>query len=161
MALGEDPPVVGPACFHSQQAAEKALKAALVLEGIEFPYVHDLTRLRNLLPRGVVRRSVGRRVAAPDGVGCRVSLSRRLAGSHTDRRRRRLGQRGSCLRFRHGRVRTPRRSGGIGGHRWRPAVRTAQRGSVPGVAPGVRALDGQGATHYHVGGAAWRCHALP
>ncbi len=52
MALGEDPPVVGPACFHSQQAAEKALKAALVLEGIEFPYVHDLTRLRNLLPGG-------------------------------------------------------------------------------------------------------------
>ena len=52
MALGEDPPVVGPACFHSQQAAEKALKAALVLEGIEFPYVHDLRRLRDLLPDG-------------------------------------------------------------------------------------------------------------
>ena len=52
MALGEDPPVVGPACFHSQQAAEKALKAALVLEGIEFPCVHDLRRLRNLLPDG-------------------------------------------------------------------------------------------------------------
>ena len=52
MALAEDPPVVGPACFHSQQAAEKALKAALVLEGIEFPYVHDLRRLRNLLPDG-------------------------------------------------------------------------------------------------------------
>ena len=52
MALGEDPPVVGPACFHSQHAAEKALKAALVLEGIEFPYVHDLRRLRNLLPDG-------------------------------------------------------------------------------------------------------------
>ena len=52
MALGEDPPVVGPACFHSQQAAEKALKAALVLEDIEFPYVHDLRRLSNLLPDG-------------------------------------------------------------------------------------------------------------
>ena len=50
MALGEDPPLVGPACFHSQQAAEKALKAALVLERIEFPYVHDLLRLRNLVP---------------------------------------------------------------------------------------------------------------
>ena len=44
--------MVGPACFHSQQAAEKALKAALVLESIEFPYVHDLRRLRNLLPDG-------------------------------------------------------------------------------------------------------------
>ena len=40
MALDDDPPLVGPASFHSQQAAEKALKAALVLEGIEFPYVH-------------------------------------------------------------------------------------------------------------------------
>lgn len=28
IALGEDPPLVGPACVHSQQAAEKALKAA-------------------------------------------------------------------------------------------------------------------------------------
>lgn len=52
MALTADPPVPGAACFHSQQAAEKALKAALVLEGIEFPYVHDLRRLRNLLPAG-------------------------------------------------------------------------------------------------------------
>ena len=36
----------------SQQAAEKALKAALVLEQIEFPFIHDLDRLRNLLPDG-------------------------------------------------------------------------------------------------------------
>ncbi|MDE0431263.1 MAG: HEPN domain-containing protein [Caldilineaceae bacterium] len=34
----------------SQQAAEKALKAALVLEEIDFPYTHDLNVLRNLLP---------------------------------------------------------------------------------------------------------------
>ena len=38
------------ACWLSQQAAEKALKAALVLEGIEFPFTHDLDSLRNLLP---------------------------------------------------------------------------------------------------------------
>ena len=37
-------------CFLSQQAAEKALKTALVLEGIDFPYRHDLDALRNLLP---------------------------------------------------------------------------------------------------------------
>ena len=36
----------------SQQAAEKALKAALLLEQIEFPPIHDLDRLRNLLPDG-------------------------------------------------------------------------------------------------------------
>ena len=52
MALAADPPVVGPACFHFQQAAEQALKAALVIEGIEFPNVHDLRRLHNLLPDG-------------------------------------------------------------------------------------------------------------
>ena len=39
-------------CWFSQQAAEKALKAALVLESIEFPYTHDLGRLRNLVPGG-------------------------------------------------------------------------------------------------------------
>lgn len=38
------------ACFHAQQAAEKALKAALVLERIDFPRQHDLDALRNLLP---------------------------------------------------------------------------------------------------------------
>ena len=37
-------------CFLSQQSAEKALKSALVLEGIDFPYRHDLDALRNLLP---------------------------------------------------------------------------------------------------------------
>lgn len=39
-------------CWLAQQAAEKALKAALVLEGIDFPYRHDLDALRNLLPEG-------------------------------------------------------------------------------------------------------------
>lgn len=37
-------------CFLVQQAAEKALKAALISEQIEFPFTHDLDRLRNLLP---------------------------------------------------------------------------------------------------------------
>ena len=37
-------------CWHSQQAAERALKAGLVLEGIDFPFTHDLNALRNLLP---------------------------------------------------------------------------------------------------------------
>ena len=39
-------------CWFSRQAAEKALKAVLVLESIEFPYVHDLQCLRNLFPDG-------------------------------------------------------------------------------------------------------------
>ncbi|WP_419166753.1 HEPN domain-containing protein [Candidatus Palauibacter sp.] len=32
-------------CFDAHQAAEKAIKAVLILRGIEFPYVHDLARL--------------------------------------------------------------------------------------------------------------------
>ena len=37
-------------CWLSQQSAEKALKAALELEAIDYPYTHDLNALRNLLP---------------------------------------------------------------------------------------------------------------
>ena len=37
-------------CWLSQQAAEKALKAALELEAIDYPYTYDLNALRNLLP---------------------------------------------------------------------------------------------------------------
>ncbi|MCY3905167.1 MAG: HEPN domain-containing protein [Caldilineaceae bacterium] len=37
-------------CWHAQQAAERALKAALAPEGIDFPFTHDLNALRNLLP---------------------------------------------------------------------------------------------------------------
>lgn len=37
-------------CWHAQQAAEKALKAALTIEDVDFPFTHDLNALRNLLP---------------------------------------------------------------------------------------------------------------
>ena len=36
-------------CFNAQQAAEKAIKAVMVLRGINFPYIHDLTRLMSML----------------------------------------------------------------------------------------------------------------
>ena len=49
-ALSSEPPRLRPACYHAQQAAEKALKAALVFEAIEIPYTHDLTELLDLLP---------------------------------------------------------------------------------------------------------------
>ena len=39
-------------CWFAQQAAEKALKAALVLEDAEVPFWHNLNALRNLLPEG-------------------------------------------------------------------------------------------------------------
>lgn len=38
------------ACYLAQQAAEKAIKAALVRYGIDFPKTHNLNQLRNLLP---------------------------------------------------------------------------------------------------------------
>ena len=35
--------------FHAQQAVEKALKAWLCLAGVEYPWIHDLEQLFNLL----------------------------------------------------------------------------------------------------------------
>ena len=40
------------ACFHAQQAAEKAIKAVLIFLQIDFSYRHDLDYLRTLLPDG-------------------------------------------------------------------------------------------------------------
>lgn len=39
-------------CFLAQQAAEKALKAILVLLECRFPYTHDLDHLREIIPPG-------------------------------------------------------------------------------------------------------------
>ena len=39
-------------CFLSQQCAEKAINAILVFEEVNFPKVHDLDRLRDLVPKG-------------------------------------------------------------------------------------------------------------
>ena len=36
-------------CFHAQQAAEKAIKAVLISRNVEFPYVHDLAQLLELI----------------------------------------------------------------------------------------------------------------
>jgi HEPN domain-containing protein len=38
-------------CFHAQQAVEKAIKALLIKEGVEFPYVHDIAELLTLLEK--------------------------------------------------------------------------------------------------------------
>lgn len=50
-------------CFDAQQAAEKAIKAVMILRDIGFPYTHDLTHLMSLLEAsgqiipGAVRRA--------------------------------------------------------------------------------------------------------
>ena len=51
------PAVPRHVCWLAQQSAEKALKAALVLEEVEFPFSHDLDALRNLLPDGWLIRA--------------------------------------------------------------------------------------------------------
>ncbi|MBI4803304.1 MAG: HEPN domain-containing protein [Elusimicrobia bacterium] len=38
-------------CFHCQQAAEKYMKAYLLLKGVRFPKIHDLERLIYLCSR--------------------------------------------------------------------------------------------------------------
>lgn len=49
--LDLDMPITDVVCFHSQQAAEKYLKAFLVYHGTEPPYVHSLTTLLDLCER--------------------------------------------------------------------------------------------------------------
>ena len=46
------------ACFHAQQAAEKALKAYLIHCEVEFPFTHNLTKLANLCTPKIPRSTV-------------------------------------------------------------------------------------------------------
>jgi HEPN domain-containing protein len=39
-------------CFLAQQVAEKSLRAVLVFQELEYPFTHDLDRLRESLPAG-------------------------------------------------------------------------------------------------------------
>lgn len=43
------------ACYFAQQAVEKAIEAVLASDQVEFPYTHDLDRLRQLVPDDWVR----------------------------------------------------------------------------------------------------------
>jgi HEPN domain-containing protein len=45
LCAGTDPPLVGIAAFHCQQAAEKILKGFLVCSGTDFRRTHDLREL--------------------------------------------------------------------------------------------------------------------
>lgn len=46
--IDHEPPVLDAACFHCQQAAEKALKAFWVWRSVQFDKVHDLAYLVDL-----------------------------------------------------------------------------------------------------------------
>ena len=47
-ALRRSKPLTMGSCFHSQQCAEKYLKAILVAQDVEFPKTHDLLILNTL-----------------------------------------------------------------------------------------------------------------
>ncbi len=47
--VSQDPPLLYPACFHAQQAAEKYHKALLTRRQIEFPRTHSIGELVNLV----------------------------------------------------------------------------------------------------------------
>ena len=47
-ALSVEPPIIGLALYHAQQAAEKALKGFLVLHGARYRLTHNLAELLRL-----------------------------------------------------------------------------------------------------------------
>jgi HEPN domain-containing protein len=48
VAIAGNPLITEHVCFHSQQAVEKALKAFLVHQGIDFPWTHQIGLLLDL-----------------------------------------------------------------------------------------------------------------
>jgi len=60
-------------CFHTQQAAEKALKGVLVHSGVAFPMTHNIRTLIDLLP---ARLTVPAEVQAAAGLTDYAVLAR-------------------------------------------------------------------------------------
>lgn len=53
LARSNMPPVrLALRCFHAQQAAEKAIKGVLLFDDIDFPYLHDIAALLDLVEEG-------------------------------------------------------------------------------------------------------------
>jgi HEPN domain-containing protein len=64
-SLRRSKPLTTPSCFHSQQCAEKYLKAMLVAKDVEFPKTHDLLILDALCDKagiltGFTKEELGR-----------------------------------------------------------------------------------------------------
>jgi len=82
LAIDQHPPIVGPVCFHAQQAAEKAMKALLVAAESDVPRTHDLVALVKLLvpvfPEAASLRESAARLA-PYAVSTRYPVLRAAA----------------------------------------------------------------------------------
>lgn len=62
--LGREDVLPYLACFHAQQAAEKAIKGTLIFLQIDFPKTHNLILLIELLPGGWRVESMSREAAS-------------------------------------------------------------------------------------------------
>ena len=72
--LAQDPPLLYPSCFFSQQAAEKYLKAWLTWRQVEFPKTHVIGELLDLLATvdaSLANRLAGATALNPYGVEVR------------------------------------------------------------------------------------------
>ena len=49
-ALLLDPPPLQAICYHAQQAVEKVVKSALMVDRIDYPFIHNLDQLLPLVP---------------------------------------------------------------------------------------------------------------
>lgn len=49
LGKGRDDVLPDQVCFHAQQAAEKALKAVLLHRKVEFPFIHDIEALLEIM----------------------------------------------------------------------------------------------------------------
>ncbi len=72
-------------CWFAQQAAEKALKAALILEDLEVPFWHNLDALRKPPAAGLVHKAGTSRPGRTNGMGGGGPLPGGLAGGHLGR----------------------------------------------------------------------------
>jgi HEPN domain-containing protein len=72
--LSREPPLLSPSCFHSQQAAEKYLKAYLTWRQVEFPKTHSIREIVDLVrtvDEGLARSISSAAALTPYGVEVR------------------------------------------------------------------------------------------
>ena len=103
---------LAPICFHAQQAIEKALKAVLTINRIDFRRTHDLEELANLLADIDIASFHASGIPPPESLRRRASLRRR---GHRPQHTRRSGSAYPAHARLGGRDRFGARSAGMSG----------------------------------------------